>query len=75
MDGTVEPEQQWAVGGSGDFDDDGRIDLRDLPLLPQCFGGPASGACAAADMDSDARVTLIDYELFRRVFGRPSCPE
>lgn len=66
--------------GSGDFDGEGDVDLRDFFYLHECltnagpglFGGPGGNAgpgCRWADFDADGDVDLVDFRSFQSIFG------
>jgi hypothetical protein len=61
------------VEGSGDFDSEGDVDLRDFYFFDECLtnGGPgvdAGPGCLWADMDMDNDVDFHDLGLFQLAF-------
>ncbi len=59
--------------GSGDFDSEGDVDLRDFFYFHECTSNSGPGidagpGCRWADMDADTDVDLIDFALFQRAF-------
>ncbi len=61
------------IPGSGDFDSEGDVDLRDFFYFHECASnsGPGTDAgpgCRWADMDADTDVDLIDFALFQLAF-------
>ena len=63
------------IQAPGDFDQDGDRDLRDLARFQECFGGEATGACAAANLDAgSALVDLADYTEFAAQLTGPVAP-
>jgi hypothetical protein len=59
--------------GSGDFDSEGDVDLRDFYFFDECLtnGGPgveAGPGCLWADMDQDGDVDFHDFSLFQLAF-------
>ncbi len=62
-----------ATSGSGDFDSEGDVDLRDFFYFDECLGngGPdtyAGPSCAWADMDQDGDVDFHDFGHFQFAF-------
>jgi len=52
-------------GVSGDFDDDGDVDLFDFVMLQACFGSsPILEPCQPCDMNNDEAIDLDDLDLF-----------
>jgi endonuclease/exonuclease/phosphatase family metal-dependent hydrolase len=64
-----------AVGGSGDFDGSGRIDLADFAAFQRCFtgadNGPPQPGCEAGDLDGDSDEDLTDLLLFESLLQGP----
>jgi hypothetical protein len=63
--------------GSGNFDGDVDVDLRDFHFFQACFtgsGGSAAPTCAAGDADGDDDVDLMDYAAFHAALAGPGCP-
>ncbi|MFQ5807453.1 MAG: glycoside hydrolase family 10 protein [Phycisphaerae bacterium] len=61
--------------GPGDMDEDGDVDLEDLPLFVFCMRGPGDAYsdghfCLNGDADNDADIDLIDLAFFQRAFGQ-----
>ncbi len=61
------------IPGSGDFDSEGDVDLRDFFYFHECASNSGPGVdagpgCRWADMDGDTDVDLIDFALFQRAF-------
>ncbi len=56
--------------GTGDFDEDGDVDLGDYAAFQVCFGGegPLGGECAPGDFDADGALDLFDYSGFEANF-------
>ena len=50
----------------GDLTGDGAVDLRDVAVFQNCFGGPSysSAACACADLNGDTDINLFDLPAF-----------
>jgi hypothetical protein len=62
------------VGGNGDCDDDGDVDLPDFGQFQICFSGsdaPAPAGCECADLDGDSDVDLVDFASFQVAFTGP----
>jgi hypothetical protein len=58
--------------GNGDFDENGRIDLRDFAYFQGCFGTPASGSCDAGNLVGvDAMIDEADLEAFVNALNGP----
>ncbi len=59
----------------GDLNADGRVDLRDVARVQNCFtgveGGPIGVECACADDDGDGTVDRFDWPAVRAVLGSP----
>jgi len=72
------PARSAPVSPSGDFDNDGDVDLTDFALFQICFNGPnfAPGPkCAVnADFDGDHDVDLADFAAFQACFNGPNRP-
>jgi subtilisin family serine protease len=69
--GRIDAQQLLALLETGDFDDDGDVDLTDFLTFENCFSGPGSsppGGCDAADLDFDGDVDLADFAVFQRAF-------
>jgi hypothetical protein len=61
----------------GDFDHDGRVDLRDLDHFEGCRSGPTlpwTSDCGDADLDADADVDQEDFGIFQKCFAGPEKP-
>ncbi len=57
----------------GDYDDDGDVDIYDLPAIVYCVAGPAyqfapANFCLFADSDGDLDVDMVDYAEIMRHF-------
>ena len=70
--------QNEAIGSpdslSGDFDDDGDIDLEDFDAFLTCYTGPAGelpSNCEYADFDDDSDADLSDVRSFQLAFTAP----
>ena len=62
-----------AADGSGDFDSDADVDLRDFRYFDECMAGSGPGidagpGCRWADMDGDDDVDFADYRAFQLAF-------
>ncbi|HOW19468.1 MAG TPA: dockerin type I repeat-containing protein, partial [Phycisphaerae bacterium] len=72
------PTRSAPVSPSGDFDNDGDVDLTDFALFQICFNGPNSAPgpkCAVnADFDGDGDVDLADFAAFQKCFNGPNRP-
>lgn len=70
---------QCHFGGSGDRNEDGQVDLTDVPSWVVCFSGPMPSAlphwCVELDLDGDTRIDLTDFSVFQRRFGRCATTE
>ncbi len=74
------PGDLWTFttgSASGDFDEDGDVDLIDFGHLQRCYSGsgvaPASG-CTDADLDDDNDVDQNDFNVFKNCFGGAGRP-
>jgi hypothetical protein len=55
--------------GSGDFDEDGNVDLPDFGNFQLCFGSSPNSECLCAfDSDEDGDVDLTDFGQFQLNF-------
>lgn len=69
---SVAADQIITIGANmtartGDFDNDGDVDLRDVARFQTCFDPPSDSAqpeCEAADFNADNRIDLIDFAVF-----------
>lgn len=81
--GKQESQRQQDLAGSGsicpcnsygDFDSNGRIDLRDVANLLNCFtgrdDGPAAPDCECVDSDADGDIDLGDFSSLIYVYSR-----
>ncbi|HNQ24474.1 MAG TPA: hypothetical protein PKK06_15415 [Phycisphaerae bacterium] len=63
-----------AFPGTGDFDEDGDVDLYDFAHFQNCFSGteapPIGWDCLPGDFDLSERVDQADYAAFAGVFGQ-----
>jgi len=63
------------LGGNGDFDSSGRVDLRDAAAFQRCYsgpgGGPVSGSCQPGDLQGDDDVDHDDLILLMYFFQGP----
>lgn len=63
---------------TGDFDNDGDIDLADFTTFLACFNGPArppaQANCVEPDFDNDNDVDLTDFTVFLSCFNGPNRP-
>ncbi len=61
------------IGATGDFDQDGDVDLADGAEFNTCFGTSVSVECATVfDFDGSNDVDLNDYQTFFLLMGPPS---
>ena len=63
-----------ACGTTGDYDEDGDVDLYDYAHWDDCMTGPEAGpyvaGCEAFDFDVDDDVDLADFAMFTMLFSR-----
>jgi len=62
------------LAGTGDFDEDGDVDLADFRDFQGCFGAGGSPDlfCRTADMDADGDVDGSDYTAFEASLDGPA---
>jgi hypothetical protein len=74
-EGAVDAFQAYGFAcesvGTGDFDFDGDVDLKDFRSFQGCFGQSAAGGCYQANLAGGATVDLDDYALFYGVMNGP----
>ena len=72
-DDTADP--QWiSIGGTGDSEQDGDVDMHDFAEFLACYTGPGgsvSPVCAFADFDADCDVDLDDWGGFMLALTGP----
>ena len=62
---------------TGDFDEDGDVDLDDFGRFQVCFSGPVHAyppGCAYADLDSNGVVDANDLDIFSNCVGGSQLP-
>lgn len=68
-------DPQWiSVGGTGDFEQDGDVDLDDFAQFMACYTGPGGCTgpdCAFADFDDDGDVDVADFAELQLAFTGP----
>jgi len=72
---NIDDVEIWAVqaqSGSGDFDEDGDVDLVDFRAFQECFGHASTGVCAPGDITGGGVIDLDDFTEFVAVMGGPS---
>jgi Tfp pilus assembly protein PilF len=60
--------------GSGDYDNNGALDLSDFARMQACFSGtttPISVACDEGDINADNRLNIDDYDEFADMLTGP----
>ncbi len=55
---------ECSEAGTGDFDDDGDVDLKDFEAFQFCFDRPAIGDCAPGNLLRDRDIDAADFALF-----------
>lgn len=60
---------------SGDLDDDGDVDVRDIARFQNCYTGDVvSPVCCGSDLNADSTVDLSDYQLLQPTLTGPTSP-
>jgi hypothetical protein len=76
--GAISPMFPADPPPTGDFDEDGDVDLLDFGQFQLCYSGedePYVGECSYVDFDCDDDVDLLDFESFQLAFTEgDECP-
>ena len=57
---------------SGDFDEDGDVDLADFAGMQMCFGvSPVVPPCTSGDLNGDGVISWIDFYWFSALLDGP----